>query len=174
MKTMSTIGHGRRSVEELVSVLEAYGVTQIVDIRKMPRSLANPQFNAETLPAALAARGIAYVHMPGLTGLRKRKRDSANGAWRNASFRAFADYMQTPAFAAAVDELMERAEDRPTALMCAETMPWRCHRSLVADAVTARGVAVRHLLSATKAQAHLVPDFARFEGTRVCYPAPVD
>ena len=168
---IATIGHSARPLEELVAILKAHGVSQLVDVRKMPRSRKNPQFNIETLPAELEREGIVYAHMPGLAGLRRRGGESLNTAWRNASFRAYADYMQTPEFDASLDDLIALSRNRATAIMCAEAVPWRCHRSLVADALVARGIEVRHLMSPTKANPHVLRDFARIEGARVSYPA---
>lgn len=166
-----TIGHGTRSAGELIEILKTFGVSRVVDVRKMPRSRTNPQFNYETLPSTLAASDIGYTHMPGLTGLRKQAKSTTNAAWRNKSFRAYADYMQTPEFASNIDALIVMAKDQLLALMCAETLPWRCHRSLVGDALIARGVAVQDIMSASKAQTHALPDFAKLDGERVYYPA---
>lgn len=170
-RTISTVGHGSRAIEDLVAILKTHAISRVVDIRKMPRSLANPQFNYEILPLSLAEADIAYAHMPALTGLRKPAKASINGAWRNKSFRAFADYMQTEEFADAIDALIAIADGELVALMCAETVPWRCHRSLIADALVCRDVMVRHLMSESKARHHAVPAFARHEGLRVYYPA---
>jgi uncharacterized protein (DUF488 family) len=167
-----TVGHSNRTIEAFVALLKAHGVTRLVDVRSMPRSRHNPQFDADALPATLAAAGIAHTAMKALGGLRKPRPDSPNRAWRNDSFRGYADYMQTGAFAEALDALiaLEHAGDR-VAIMCAEAVPWRCHRSLIADALTARGIAVEHLLSDTEARPHALPPFARVAGTRVTYPA---
>jgi hypothetical protein len=169
-RVIKTIGHSTRTVDEFVAILKAHGVTQVVDIRKMPRSRANQQFNYETLAAVLKAQAINYVYMPGLTGLRPHLKVSANQAWHNKSFQAFADYMQTGEFDVNISELVACSENNVTAIMCAEALPWRCHRSLVADALIARGIAVQHLMSVTKALTHAMPDFARTYGTRVTYP----
>jgi len=144
----------------------------LIDVRTIPRSRRNPQFNHESLPDSLQAAGIVYRHMPGLGGLRHARRDSVNTGWRNASFRGFADYMQTPEFQRALGELISLAAQAPTAIMCAETVPWRCHRSLVADALTARGIEVREILSAAKSQPHKLTPFAQVNGTTVTYPQP--
>lgn len=144
-----------------------------MDVRTVPRSRHNPQFNRETLPAELSAAGIAYAHMPGLGGLRRPRADSVNAAWRNASFRGYADHMQTHEFGQTLDALIALAGERRVAIMCAEAVPWRCHRSLIADALTARGVAVRHILGPARADSHTLTTFARVEGTRVTYPAPL-
>src|SRR5450759_3605219 len=142
---ISTIGHSTRSIEEFIEILKAHSIEHVIDIRTVPRSRANPQFNRESLPASLQAAGIAYEHMPGLGGLRRARRDSINTAWRNASFRGYADYMQTPEFEASLDQLVAIAQERPSAIMCAEAVQWRCHRSLVADALLARGIRVEHI-----------------------------
>ncbi len=145
----------------------------LVDVRTIPRSRHNPQFNPESLAPALETRGIRYRHEPGLGGLRKPRRDSPNLGWRNASFRGFADYMQTPEFAAALEALAEAGRAERVAIMCAEAVPWRCHRSLIADALAARGIPVRHIMGAGQAKEHTLTPFARIEGTRVTYPGVV-
>ena len=151
-------------------MLEAHGVKLVVDVRTVPRSRRNPQFNKESLPERLRKDSIDYLHEPRLGGLRKPHKDSINSAWRNASFRGYADYMQTKEFAEAIADLVELAKKQPIAVMCAESVPWRCHRSLIADALTARGVETRHIMSATRADPHRVTPFARVEGTTITYP----
>jgi uncharacterized protein (DUF488 family) len=168
-----TVGHATRPVEELVGLLHDNGVETLADVRTVPRSRHNPQFNRDTLPGRLAAAGIAYLHLPALGGLRHPRRDSNNTGWRNASFRGFADYMQTPEFEAALAPLAELARRRRVALMCAETVPWRCHRSLIADALAVRGAEVQHILGEGHRQPHRLTPFAKVEGTRVTYPAPI-
>ncbi len=168
--TIWTIGHGTRPLEELVRLLDAHGVRCLADIRTVPRSRRNAQFNRESLPAALQPAGIEYVHLADLGGLRRARPDSINTAWRNASFRGYADYMQTDAFREALAALVARARTRPTAIMCAESVPWRCHRSLVADALTARGVTVLHILGPERAEPHAMTRWARVRGTEVTYP----
>lgn len=165
-----TVGHSTRPLAELIALLAAHGITRLVDVRTIPRSRKNPQFNADTLPTALAAAGIDYAHCKALGGFRHPRKDSPNDGWRNEAFRGYADYMQTEAFAHALDGLIERAREKPTALMCAEAVPWRCHRSLIADALTVRGVAVYHIASAHRADAHRLTPFARVEGARITYP----
>jgi uncharacterized protein (DUF488 family) len=167
-----TIGHSNRSIEDFVAMLQAHGVDLLVDIRTVPKSRHNPQFNLDALPGSLAAAGIEHRHMPGLGGLRHARKDSINMGWKNASFRGYADYMQTPEFDANLRDLMTLDAERRVAIMCAESVPWRCHRSLVADALIARGVPVSHIMSATKANPHKLTSFARVEGERVTYPAP--
>jgi uncharacterized protein (DUF488 family) len=166
-----TIGHGTRPVDELIALLRAHDTAQLVDVRTIPRSRRNPQFGRERLAASLATAGIAYVLMPGLGGLRKARASSVNLGWRNAAFRGYADYMETAEFALSLEALVELARRQPTAIMCAETVPWRCHRSMIADALTARGIAVLHILTAKRAEPHALTSFAAVEGTRVAYPA---
>jgi uncharacterized protein (DUF488 family) len=165
-----TVGHSTRPIEEFVHLLEAHGVQRLIDIRTVPRSRTNPQFNRDTLPASLKTAGIEYLHMPELGGLRHARPDSPNTAWRNDSFRGYADYMQTQEFAGAIERLIEIGARKQVAVMCAEAVPWRCHRSLVADALTARGISVEDILIATRRQPHQLTPFARVEGTRVWYP----
>jgi uncharacterized protein (DUF488 family) len=166
-----TIGHSTRTLDDLVEALRSFGVLMLVDIRTVPRSRHTPQFNREELARRLPRRGIRYRHLPGLGGLRKPRPDSANTAWRNASFRGFADYMRTPECSAALHELRTLAEEAgPTAVMCAEAVPWRCHRSLVADALTAGGDTVLHIMGPAKAHRHTLTPWARVEGGRVVYP----
>jgi len=166
-----TMGHSTRPISELIEILRAHGVNLLVDVRTVPKSRFNPQFNKEAMPGPLNAAGIEYRHMPGLGGLRHSRRDSVNMGWRNASFRGYADYMQTEEFEAALGELLEVSAGRKAAVMCAEAVPWRCHRSLIGDALVARGVEVWDILSASKAAPHRMTPFARVEGTRVTYPA---
>ena len=165
-----TIGHSNRPVEELVELLKANGVALLADVRSMPRSRHNPQFNRETLPETLAKAGIAYVHLPALGGMRRPRPDSTNTGWQNASFRGYADYMQTPEFEAALEKLTRLDGERRVAIMCAESVPWRCHRSLISDALTARGVGVTHILSMGSNRDHEMTSFARVTDGRVDYP----
>ena len=147
-------------------------MTRLIDIRTVPRSRHNPQFNRETLAETLPAAGVSYAHLPGLGGLRHAERDSVNTGWTNLSFRGYADYMQTPAFETNLEALLRQIGSDRVAIMCAEAVPWRCHRSLVSDALAARDVAVEHILSPARRQPHKVTSFARVEGTRVTYPGP--
>jgi uncharacterized protein (DUF488 family) len=164
------VGHSTRSAEELVELLQAHGIQTLVDIRTVPRSRTNPQFNQDLLPRTLARADLRYVHLPRLGGLRRTSRDSPNTAWRNTSFRGYADYMQTAEFTRGLEELRELTADGPLALMCAEAVRWRCHRSLVADALYARGVEVRHITSRTRAEPHKLTPFAVLHGRQVLYP----
>ncbi len=166
---MLTIGHSTRSLAELIELLKDQGVAGVVDVRTIPRSRTNPQFNRETLPRALEAAGIAYRHTAGLGGLRRAVPDSPNMGWHNASFRGFADYMQTPAFAVHLQQLIERAKKKRVALMCAEAVPWRCHRSLIADALSVRGIAVEHIIGKGRTQPHALTPWASVKGTAIVY-----
>ena len=166
-----TIGHSTRTLEEFIGLLEAHGVVRVVDVRTVPRSRHNPQFNKTSLPRALKKAGLGYVHMPGLGGLRHAKPDSLNVGWRNVSFRGYADYMQTPEFARSLDELIQLANQERVVLMCAEAMPWRCHRSLIADALLVRGIRSEDIMSPNHCQVHSLTLFAKVDGTRITYPA---
>jgi uncharacterized protein (DUF488 family) len=163
-----TVGHSTRKLSELVALLDAHGVRSLADIRTIPRSGFNPQFNKARLEKALPGAGIAYVHVPELGGLRKKRPDSPNGGWRNASFQGFADHMLTEEFELGLAKLLEL--ETPFAIMCAEVVPWRCHRLLVADALLVRGAHVRDLTGATNAPEHKITPFAKVRGTRVIYP----
>jgi len=152
--TVWTIGHGTRSIDELIGLLAAHGVARLIDVRTVPRSRHNPQFDRDRIPDDLERAEIIYIHMPGLGGLRRPRPDSVNTSWRNSGFRGYADYMQTPEFQTNLDALVRQAGVGLTAIMCAETVPWRCHRSLIADALTVRGVGVRHIMTAERADPH--------------------
>lgn len=165
-----TIGHSIHPPAEFVSLLQAHGIERLVDVRSVPRSRHNPQFNSSTLMRTLAAEGIAYTHLPGLGGLRKPLPNSVNGAWDNDSFRGYADYMQTPEFSSNLTRLMDLAARGTTAVMCAESLPWRCHRLLIADALTVRGVMVEHIMTPVKRQPHQLSHYAHVVGTVVTYP----
>ena len=168
--TVYTIGHSARTAEEFVKILEAHSTQLVADIRTVPRSRHNPQFESETLRSKLQQHGIGYFHLAALGGLRHAKKDSINTAWENASFRGYADYMQTDGFSSALEELIDMAGRRRTAIMCAEAVPWRCHRSLVGDALLIRHIEVMDILSATNSKPHRLTSWARVEGTRVTYP----
>ena len=165
-----TIGHSTRTLESFIQLLRAHGVKLVVDVRTVPRSRRNPQFNRETLSENLSKAKIRYTHLKELGGLRHPHRDSLNMGWRNASFRGFADYMQTPEFAAGLARLMKLAAPAQIAMMCAEAVPRRCHRSLIADALLVRGLLVEHITGARRRQEHKLTPFARAEGTRITYP----
>jgi uncharacterized protein (DUF488 family) len=194
--TIYTVGHSTRAFDDFVGLLRGHGVLQLADVRKVPKSRRHPQFALESLSRTLPAAGILYRHFPDLGGLRKPRADSRNTAWRHPGFRGYADHMETAAFAEALDELVawarggrgvgaakgvvvqsegagEGFEARPTAIMCAEAVWWQCHRQLIADALVARGVGVRHIMSAASAPAHTLTDFARVDHARVTYPGVV-
>jgi uncharacterized protein (DUF488 family) len=165
-----TIGHSVHPIEEFLEILAAHDVEQVADVRTIPKSLRNPQFAKDALERELTRRGIRYVHLPELGGLRHARKDSINTAWRNASFRGYADYMQTPEFERGLARLIELSSGRPTAIMCAEAVPWRCHRSLIADALVARGIPVEHIMSKSSRKPHAYTPIARVEGSSVTYP----
>lgn len=171
--TIYTVGHSTRSLDELVAMLAAHGVFGIADVRRFAGSRRLPHFNAENLAAELPRRGIAYLPCPLLGGRRKPSADSINAGWRNASFRAYADYMQTAPFIEGLDRLMDAARETSggVTMMCAEAVPWRCHRSLIADALLVRGWTVLDIMSETKASPHKLTPFARVEGAKIIYPA---
>ena len=164
-----TIGHSTRSIDELVQLLHDNGVKMLIDIRTVPKSRTNPQFNSDVLARQLPDAGIEYRHMSDLGGLRHAKAESANIVWENASFRGYADYMETDQFRRAVDQLIELSVQEQVAIMCAEAVWWRCHRGMVSDELVARGIAVEHIVSGKKRQRHSMRSFARVEGTHVSY-----
>ncbi len=166
-----TIGHSTRSFEEFLALLRAHGVQQVADIRTIPRSRRHPQFERDALARALSEADVQYRHFPGLGGLRHPRRDSPNGAWKNDSFRGYADYMGTAPFDEAVDDLLAFARTSPTTVMCAEAVWWRCHRSLLADALVARAVEVLHITSAAAPSPHRLNPMARVDGRSVTYPS---
>lgn len=172
MKELFTIGHSTRSLHEFVALLDAYRIRMLVDVRTIPRSRHNPQFSAEVLERLLPAAGIEYLLFPGLGGLRHSQAGSPNAGWENASFRGFADYMQTQEFVNSLQRLCRLASVQPTAIMCAEAVPWRCHRSLIADALFVRHFQIRHIITATHSLVHSLTPFAKVEGAKVWYPGP--
>lgn len=165
-----TIGHSTRTLEELTELLKQHGVALLADVRTVPRSRHNPQFNKETLAEALPGAHIEYLPFPGLGGLRKPAKDSPNGGWENRGFRGFADYMLTNEFELAIGLLLRMSEGKQIALMCAEALYWRCHRLLISDALTVRGIPVRHILSTNKTEPHKLTAFAKVERARILYP----
>lgn len=166
-----TVGHSTLPIERFIELLKAYGIGQLVDIRTMPGSRRNPQFGSEALAGSLEAAHIEYAHMEALGGLRRARKDSPNAGWRNKGFRGYADYMQTAEFAHAVEALIRRSRLKRTAIMCAEAVPWRCHRSLVADALDVRGVPVIEILSETSYRPHKLTPFAHVDGVSITYPS---
>jgi uncharacterized protein (DUF488 family) len=169
-----TIGHSTRPIDEFIDVLRLHGIQILVDVRTIPRSRHNPQFNTDTLALSLRNAGLRYRHFPELGGLRKPKKNSINDGWRNASFRGYADYMQTDTFSKALEELMAVSRLQPTAIMCAEAVPWRCHRSLIADALVSRRWIVRNIVSAAEPMLHQLTSFAKIEHGVLTYPALAD
>jgi uncharacterized protein (DUF488 family) len=165
-----TVGHSTRPQAEFIALLGAHGVRLLGDVRTMPRSRHNPQFNSDALAASLGEAGIGYVHLPALGGLRHTTPASVNLGWRNKSFRGYADYMQTAPFAKAIDELIALGSSAPTAIMCAEAVPWRCHRSLIADALVVRGIEAPEIVSAERTTPHALTSFARVNGIALTYP----
>jgi uncharacterized protein (DUF488 family) len=165
-----TVGHSTRPLAEFIALLSAHSVTRLIDVRTVPRSRHNPQFNLDTLPAALEDAGINYAHFAGLGGFRRAGPESPNMGWRNASFRGYADYMQTAEFAENLAELIDRAAQERIALMCAEAVPWRCHRSLIADALVVHGIRVEEIISGARRQVHALTNFAKVEGMTITYP----
>jgi uncharacterized protein (DUF488 family) len=171
--TVFTIGHSTHPIDEFVRMLEHNGVKTLADVRTVPRSRHNPQFGEQELAATMPDAGIRYLRLPELGGLRHTPVtvESINGAWRNTSFRSYADYMQTPGFAGAIDTLVSLADEHTTAIMCAEAVPWRCHRSLIGDALLARGVRVEDIMTESSTRPHVMTGFAKVDGMRVWYPA---
>jgi len=171
--TIFTIGHSTRSADEFISLLGEHAIELLADIRTIPKSRHNPQFGQDVLPPTLVDAGIHYRHFEGLGGLRRAQPDSINSGWRNTSFRGYADYMQTEPFVQALDELIACANAQTAAIMCAEAVPWRCHRSLVGDALLIRGIEVVDIMGPGSCRPHKLTPFARVEGTAVTYP-PAD
>ena len=168
-----TIGHSTRTLEEFERMLQGHQLERLVDVRTVPRSRHNPQFNKTRLPAALRSARIKYLHMPGLGGLRHARPDSRNTGWRNLSFRGYADYMQTPEFVESLDRLIELAKNERVAIMCAEAVPWRCHRSLIADALLVRGIQAEEIVSGVRTRTHKLTPWARVRRKKITYPAAV-
>ena len=165
-----TIGHSNRTIEDFVSLLWSNEIGRVLDVRTVPRSRHNPQFNLDTLPATLVAVGISYTHLPGLGGLRRPRPDSPNAGWRNLSFRGYADYMQSTEFQENVERVVDMSAAERCALMCAEAVPWRCHRSLVGDALLVRGVPVEDIVGPGSRRPHVLTRFAQVDGMRITYP----
>jgi uncharacterized protein (DUF488 family) len=169
-RTLFTVGHSTRTLDELVDLLRAHQVRAVADVRLIPKSRRYPHFNAESLAVSLPERGLRYVPFRGLGGRRRPLKESPNMGWRNESFRGYADYLATEAFKAALAELLAIAVEAPTAIMCAEAVPWRCHRSLIADAALVRGWKVLDIMSQTSAPPHKLTMFARVDGLTLTYP----
>jgi uncharacterized protein (DUF488 family) len=171
LRIVLTIGHSTRTWEVLLELLRAHGVKRVIDVRSIPRSRHNPQFNRENLTSKLRGARIGYVHLRKLGGLRHARHHSSNTGWRNASFRGFADYMQTSEFEAGLHRLMKLAGQKRSVIMCAEAVPWRCHRSLIADALLIRGIKVEDIMSLKSSRVHSLTSFARVQGHRIIYPS---
>jgi uncharacterized protein (DUF488 family) len=169
-----TIGHSTRTLDELIRILKHFGIEAVADVRIIPRSRTNPQFDKDALGPALEQTGIDYIHMKDLGGLRKPREDSTNTGWENESFRGYADYMQAPRFEQALAELVDLAGRKHTVIMCAETLPWRCHRSLIADALVARGFDVVDIFSERESRPHKLTSFAQVKDGKVTYPSPTE
>jgi uncharacterized protein (DUF488 family) len=165
-----TIGHSIRAAADFVRLLNAHGIAGVADVRRFPASRRHPHYSRDTLAGLLAASGLRYTHIPELGGRRQPLKDSRNSAWQNSSFRAYADYMATDTFRAGVEALLAFAAAARSAIMCAEAQWWRCHRQLIADALVARGIEVRHIMSPTAAPVHRLTAFASVEGDQVTYP----
>jgi uncharacterized protein (DUF488 family) len=167
-----TVGHSTLALEDFLGLLSAHGIRAVADVRRFPGSRRHPHFGRDALAAALAGAGLGYVWLPALGGRRRGAPGSPHTAWRSAAFRAYADHMDGAEFRAGLDELLALAAGRPTAVMCAEAVPWRCHRQLIADVLVARGVEVRHVVGRGEAEVHRLPPFARVVGERVIYDSP--
>ncbi len=172
--TLWTLGHSTRPIDEFIGLLRAHEISLVVDVRTVPQSRYNPQFNTDTLSESLKETGLVLSTCRHLGVFERLEKDSINIGWRNASFRGYADYMQTDKFQRALEELMAYGTDTRTAIMCAEAVPWRCHRSLIADALTSKGWEVRHIMSPEKATLHVLTSFAHFEKGALTYPKPSD
>ena len=169
-----TIGHSNRPIDTFVELLRSNEIVRVLDVRTVPRSRHNPQFNRDTLPASLDAVQIGYTHLPGLGGLRHARADSPNSGWHNLSFRGYADYMQSPEFAENIQWVAELASTERCVLMCAEAVPWRCHRSMIGDALLVRGVRVEDIIGPKGRKPHVLTAFAHVDGTQITYPPPAD
>jgi uncharacterized protein (DUF488 family) len=168
--TVFTLGHSTLPIERFVALLRIYGIERLVDIRTIPGSRHNPQFNETALANSLAAEHLEYLHLGALGGLRRARKDSPNTGWRNGNFRGYADYMQTEAFQDALESLIQMSRQKRVAIMCAEAVPWRCHRSLVADALNVRGVPAIEILSESSYRVHKLTPFAEVHGLQITYP----
>lgn len=172
LPTIFTFGHSTRSLAETIEILQAHGIGALADVRRFAASRRYPHFNADSLRTSLPAAGIEYLHIVELGGRRTAAKDSPNTGWRNASFRGYADYMQTPLFAAVLEQLQTLARRAPTAIMCAEAVPWRCHRSLIGDALLAQGWTVMDIFDRNSAKPHEMTSFAVVRGKKIVYPEP--
>jgi uncharacterized protein (DUF488 family) len=165
-----TIGHSTRSIDEFLQILRHYNIQEVIDIRTIPKSRHNPQYNCEELAQVLRNHHIGYRHQKNLGGLRHPHKDSINKGWRNSSFRGYADYMQTNEFSEGLEKLIETACKKTVVIMCSEAVPWRCHRSLVGDALLARGLEVDDIYTITSVKQHKMTPLALVQGTTITYP----
>lgn len=170
--TIFTIGHSTHPLEEFIEMLKAHGIKMVVDVRTIAKSRHNPQFNEVALEKSLAEVNIKYQRLEALGGLRHTTKDSINGAWKNASFRGYVDYMQTPEFKSGIERLVDIAQTQPTAIMCAEAVPWRCHRSLIGDVLLVRKIKVMDIMNHKTANPHKMTAFAKVKGQTIAYPQP--
>lgn len=170
MNTIYTIGHSTRPIEEFIDLLKSHSITQLIDIRTIPGSRHNPQYGQAELRDSLKNAGIKYKYLKSLGGLRPASKDSVNDAWHNKSFRNYADYMQTEEFSDGLQVLMKLSKNTETAIMCAEAVPWRCHRSLISDALIIRKIPVHEIIGKGDAFAHKLTPFAVVDGTKIIYP----
>jgi uncharacterized protein (DUF488 family) len=168
-----TIGHSTHPIDEFIRILKSYGIEKIADVRTIPRSRHNPQYNKDNFREELAKHGIGYVWLKELGGLRHTTKASINTAWRNTSFRGYADYMQTPEFSMAIERLISLGKEKRTAIMCAEAVPWKCHRSLIGDALLARGIGAIDIIGEESSKPHKLTPWAKVDGDTVTYPGPV-
>jgi uncharacterized protein (DUF488 family) len=169
--TIYTVGHSTRTIEDFITLLKAYAIETVIDVRKIAKSRHNPQYSADALSKSLGEHNISYIRLEGLGGLRHTTKESINKAWENLSFRGYADYMQTPEFAHSIKQLINVAAEKQTVIMCAETVPWRCHRSLIGDALVIRNIAVEDIISEKSCKLHKLTSFAKVNGNTITYPA---
>ncbi len=169
-RAVYTIGHSTHPIAEFVKMLQAFGIEIVADVRKISKSRHNPQFGEEVLPEHLQVNDIGYIRLEGLGGLRRTTKASVNTGWRNVSFRGYADYMQTPEFAESLEQLIKIAAEQQTAIMCAEAVPWRCHRSLIGDALLVRNIPVIDIMTKKAARPHVLTPFAKVDGVKITYP----
>lgn len=171
--TIFTIGHSTHPIDQFIKILQAYQIELLIDVRTIPKSRHNPQFNENELKFELEQQGIDYIRLEALGGLRHTSKDSTNTAWKNSSFRGFADYMQTQEFETGISQLIQLAAEKQAVIMCAEAVPWRCHRSLIGDALVIRDLQVEDILSEKSSKRHEITPWAKVDGLRITYPAIV-
>jgi uncharacterized protein (DUF488 family) len=169
--TIYTVGHSTRTVEDFITLMKAYAIETVIDVRKVAKSRHNPQYSEDALSKSLAEHNISYMRLEGLGGRRHTTKESMNKAWENLSFRGYADYLQTPEFADSINQLIKVAAEKQSVIMCAETLPWRCHRSLIGDALVIRNIAVEDIISEKSCKPHKLTSFAQVNGNTITYPA---